>query len=284
MKRIVQYCLALGALILLSAVSGICAEEKVGTVVALRGTASIERDRAGIKAQVNTPILLRDTVATAPASKVKLLFIDDSVLTLAENSRMVVKEFVAAKEGGGRSIFNLLDGKMRSVVGKQKFEVHTPTAVAAARGTVILYEVGFSDGRQFTRIICVEGEVEVRGVVADVGQSVTLKAGMEIVIVEGMPFPAPVNVSPETMKLLMESTSMAGLEITVPTPREVVGEQAGQAGAGTGAGGKSSTPLVITPDTLSAMLPLALMPPVQQQPSPPTSTQPRSAVITINIR
>ena len=39
----------------------------------------------------------------------------------------------------GHRYFNLLEGKMRSVVGKTKLQIHTPTAVAAARGTVIFF-------------------------------------------------------------------------------------------------------------------------------------------------
>ena len=74
------------------------------------------------------------------ASRTKMRFIDDSILTLGENSRVSIKEYIYSKDKGGKSIFNLLDGKMRSVVGKTRFEIHTPTAVAAARGTIILLQ------------------------------------------------------------------------------------------------------------------------------------------------
>ena len=90
---------------------------------------------------VNSGIQPNDTVRTAAGSRVKMKFVDDSVLTLVDNSKLVIKEFLYSKEKGGKSIFNLLDGKMHSIVGKTKFEVQTPTAIAAARGTVIFFQV-----------------------------------------------------------------------------------------------------------------------------------------------
>ena len=121
------------------------AEQDIGKVVAIRGKATIERGNSTLTPGVNSGIQPSDIIKTAGDCRIKLRFIDDSVLTVGENSRMVVKEFIYSKDKGGKSIFNLLDGKMHSVVGKTKFEVHTPTAVAAARGTVIYFEVGVKD-------------------------------------------------------------------------------------------------------------------------------------------
>ena len=160
-KKIVAFALGL----FLSA--GVCADvahaagEAVSTMVAVKGKTFIERDSAERPAKVKDDVLLVDTVATREAAKAKMLFIDDSVLTLGEKTKVVVKEYVYSKERGGTSIFNLLDGKMKAVVGKAKFEVHTPTAVAAARGTVFLIETGLRNGVPFTDVISLEGEVVV---------------------------------------------------------------------------------------------------------------------------
>ena len=138
--------LFLGALCLFAGVPcEVRAEQEIGKVVALRGSAAIERGGTRLTAAVNSGILPTDVIKTAGDGRVKMRFIDDSVLTVGENSRLAIKEFFYSKEKGGRSIFNLLDGKMHSVVGKTKFEVQTPTAIAAARGTVIYFEVGEGD-------------------------------------------------------------------------------------------------------------------------------------------
>ena len=90
---------------------------------------------------------MQDTVATMKASKAKMLFNDDSILTLGESSKVVIKEYVYNKGKGGTSVFNLLEGKMRSVVGKTKFQIHTPTAVAAAGHGYIFQRLEFSLGQ-----------------------------------------------------------------------------------------------------------------------------------------
>ncbi|MBI5042982.1 MAG: FecR domain-containing protein, partial [Nitrospirae bacterium] len=137
------------------------AEENIGKILALKGKAVVERDKKKITAKKNQGLLLKDTVSTMKASRLKMRFVDDSILTLGESSRVAIKEYIYSKDKGGKSIFNLLDGKMRSIVGKARFEIHTPTAVAAARGTIILSEVGRLAGKLFATFICLEGEVEV---------------------------------------------------------------------------------------------------------------------------
>jgi hypothetical protein len=156
----------------------VAAKEDVASVVAIRNKAVIARDNKEMEAKVKDIILLRDAIQTLDASRAKILFIDDSVLTLGEKSKVIIREFVYSKEKGGKSIFNMIDGKMRSIVGKTEFEVHTPTAVAAARGTAILFETGAKKGRVFTTIICLEGVVDVRGIDGGIRDAMTLGPGM----------------------------------------------------------------------------------------------------------
>lgn len=136
--------LPLMAIMVLMLVSPCRAEEELhaGKVAALRGKSVIERGKEQITPAISSDILASDIIKTGPDGKIKLKFVDGSVLTLGENSKLVVKEFLYTKGKGGKSTFNLLQGKMHSIVGKTKFEVHTPTAIAAARGTVIYFEVG----------------------------------------------------------------------------------------------------------------------------------------------
>ena len=160
--------------------------EPVASVVAVRGKAAVERGTQKLDAQPKLGIELQDTVATPEGGRVKLLFIDDSVLTLAEKSRMSIVTFIHSRADRGKSLFNLLDGKMRAVVGKTKFEVKTPTVVAAARGTVILFEVGTINGRPYTRVTCLEGIVDVRRLEDEEGSaSVKLSPGETILVMGG---------------------------------------------------------------------------------------------------
>lgn len=183
----------------------------VGSVVALKGNALIERDARAIEAKLKDGIQLKDTVETRESSRAKMLFIDDSVLTMGEKSKVVIKEFIYSKDQKGRSIFNLIDGKMRSVVGKSEFEVHTPTAVAAARGTVFDCETGMLSGKPFTTCTSYEGLVDIRSIDPTITGRVTLRPGMTVTVISGQPLAAP-TPAPTTTTLQPGATS------TTPAP------------------------------------------------------------------
>ena len=198
------------------------AEDEVGTIVALRGKATIERDGESFEAEVKDNLFMNDTVSTKEASRVKMLFIDDSVLTIGENSQVVIKEVIYSKHKMGRSVFSLVEGKMRSIVGKTQFEVHTPTAVAAARGTVILFETGVTeDGRNFTIMICTEGEVLACPLNPRMGECVPLTVGMMLMCIEGEPFPS--TFSPATMQDIerLQNATDSVQELSIPEPAKV---------------------------------------------------------------
>ena len=231
------------------------AEDEVGTIVAIRGKAIIERDNKSFEAEVKDNLFMNDTVSTKEASRVKMLFIDDSVLTIGENSRVVIKEVIYSKHKMGRSIFSLVEGKMRSIVGKTQFEIHTPTAVAAARGTVIFTETGVTeDGRNYTLIICTEGDVLVSPLDPSLGGPVTLTAGTMLMYVEGEPFPTDPSPAPmqEIERLQNATDNVQELSIPGPAKATVSPEQ-----------------ILIEP---AGMLPPQSPPVVDQQPPTPGTT------------
>lgn len=173
------------------------AAEEIGSVVSLKGAATITRGAQSFKAKLKDGVRIEDIAETAEKSRAKLLFIDDSVLTLRENTKIVIKEFVYSRDEGGKSIFRLMDGAMRTVVGKTDFEVHTPTSVAAARGTIIDFTAGESEGRFFTTITCLEGRVVVRSSDPAFPGEVVLTAGMTITIWSDEPLPLPERIEKE---------------------------------------------------------------------------------------
>ena len=194
--------------------------ESIASVVAVRGKAAVERGAKKLDAQPKLGIELQDTIATSEGGRIKLLFIDESVLTLAEKSRMNIDTFVHSKSDRGQSLFNLIDGKMRAVVGKTRFEVKTPTVVAAARGTVILFEVGTLNGQPFTRITCLEGIVDIRLLTAAPGAApAMLSPGQSIVVTSDQAaLPKPATLTPAEIEKLKKDTnsSASGGEITLP--------------------------------------------------------------------
>ena len=187
---------ALALLIVLAMAGGAWAAaapgSEVGSIVNLKGGATIERGGQTLDAKLNDKLQLQDTISTGAGARAKLLFLDESILTLAPNSKVNMKEFIYKREGGGTTIFNLIEGKMRTVVGKNSFEVHTSTTIAAARGTVIEFEVGMLNGKPYTRVICLEGRVEIRSSDPSITGSIFLDAGEEVLMIAGEPLPKPI--------------------------------------------------------------------------------------------
>jgi hypothetical protein len=229
--------------------------DEVGTIVAIKGKAFIERDDKSFEAEVKDSLLMNDTVSTKESSRVKMLFIDDSVLTIGENSQVVIKEVIYSRHKMGRSVFSLVEGKMRSIVGKTQFEIHTPTAVAAARGTIILTETGvMEDGRHFTLVICLEGVTIASPLDSSQGGPVTLPAGTMLMYVEGEPFPTDPSPAPMQEIERLQNATDSDHEVTIPGPAEVT---------------VSPEQVLVEP---AGMLPPQSPPIVDQQPPSPGTT------------
>jgi hypothetical protein len=224
MKSLLLITVSVIILSLIFGLSGVVlAEDNVGSIVAVKGKAIIDRDKKAIEAKVKDKIFMNDTVSTKEDSRAKMLFIDDSVITLGEKSKVVVKEVIYSKHQMGSTIFDLIDGKMRAIVGKTNFEVHTPTSVAAARGTIILTETGIIDGKKFVRYICYEGEFIIKSNDPNDTHTIDLTSGMMVTIFEGEPLPekgvlAPI---PEIERLWNSTDITSRNEVSIPGPVEI---------------------------------------------------------------
>ncbi|MEY4704838.1 MAG: hypothetical protein RL042_1040, partial [Nitrospirota bacterium] len=118
--------------------------EAVGTFTTVQGKVLMTHSgaTAAVSVKQNDDVFVRAVIETQPASRTKALFIDDTLLTVGENSRVEITEQIYDSSRDLRSVVaKLVTGKVRALVGRvfegagSKFEIHTPTAVAAARGT-----------------------------------------------------------------------------------------------------------------------------------------------------
>ena len=194
--------------------------DNVGAVVALKGSAVIQREAKAMEAKLKDSIQLVDVVETKDQTRTKMLFIDDSVLTMGERSKVSIREFVYSKDREGKAVFNLIDGKMRAVVGRTGFEVHTRTLVAAARGTVIDFETGILDGKYFTTVTCLEGEVDIRSIDPTITGKIVLSRGMTVTVVAGqsLPAPKPALSTTATAVIAAEAASPAKIPLNAAPP------------------------------------------------------------------
>lgn len=247
------------------------AVEPAGNVVSLRGKAVIERGEDARFAKVRDALQEKDTVLTRERSRVKILFKNDSVLTLGPRGKLVVRQYLYdAETKRAESLYELADGKLRAIVGAGAFKVQTPTAYAAARGTVFV--MWFDAAGNTTGIAVIEGGLEIRNIKHGADRMVILVAGQMSTITgnDGPSPPEPFSIdlwgsgsdtSPRGQDLKdLADLGNDGGDITVTDVDDTISEiQQGQGGqAGQGQGGRGDT-----------FVPPLIEPPIDQQPVPP---------------
>ncbi len=119
-------------------------DEGIGLFTAVQGAVTVTHPRAADTLPVNLhdEVLFKDVIQTRHESRTKAFFEDDSILTVGEKSRVEITEYIYDPDRNlRRTVVKLVQGRLRALVAKvfngpgSAFEIHTPTAVAAARGT-----------------------------------------------------------------------------------------------------------------------------------------------------
>jgi hypothetical protein len=152
--------------------------QEVGVVAAMEPPAEIGRAGNWLAASLGTTIQQGDTLRTGEGGRLKVIFADESVLSLAAGSELLVDETVYDAGGGRvRSAIDLLRGKVRALVNENAgdvFELGTPTAVAGVRGTDFIAVYDESAAR--TDVVGVTGAIGVRSKLGVVAPEVTVRS------------------------------------------------------------------------------------------------------------
>ncbi|MFQ5664942.1 MAG: FecR domain-containing protein [Candidatus Binatia bacterium] len=161
--------LALSLLALLVLFSRVSFALEVGTVAAVDGTAETLHGGRWAAATNGTAIFQGDEIRTGRPGRLRIVFQDDTVLTLSDDSHIVVNEQVfRPTRGSARSVIGLLRGTLNALVSEYyrrpgaAYEVRTATAVAGVRGTDFVVQYSARD--DVTKVVGISGRVEVHGV------------------------------------------------------------------------------------------------------------------------
>jgi FecR protein len=228
MKKIIPMLAILVAAVL--TLPAIASAQRVGLVSATSGKAEIKVGASGNwkSLSLKGAIYTGATVRTGAKGKLKILFEDDSVLTLGSNSMMEINQFVYNPTAKKRkSSFKLLTGRLRAVVSRffanrdgDDFHVRTPTAVAGVRGTSFL--VNISDTKK-TQVFVISGEVSVVNILAEIENEVILSNGLMTDILDGEPPSFPETIPQGLMDQMLKDTS-----VSVIVSRSGTGVNSGQ--------------------------------------------------------
>lgn len=180
-----------------------------GSVTTASGPVQLQRAGATTPLAAGTALNVGDRIITGTNGHVIVTLSDGSTLELGDSSNLTIDSHALAPTGGrAATSVSLFGGVVRSVVdatgGAPNFEVHTPNAVAAVRGT--RFDTAFSDGttrpgygdcHQFTDVSVYEGTVGLRNPSAVAGAGVDIPAGYEATVPcnENASLPGPLGMT-----------------------------------------------------------------------------------------
>lgn len=146
--------------------------DNVGSVSQLKGTVELKRGANQSIATVAMPVMLNDQFTTMPASSMTLGLLGGGSIEVDESTTFTVDRHLVPATSIFSTLVSLASGSVHSVVGgggvPTSFEVHTPNAVAAVRGTDFVVKFsqgvarpGFGDCGTFTDVAVYTGVVAV---------------------------------------------------------------------------------------------------------------------------
>jgi ferric-dicitrate binding protein FerR (iron transport regulator) len=186
------------SLVILGAASPSWAQT-AGSITAISGTATIERAGATIPAAYGTKVNVGDRIVTAAASNLTITLTDNSQVELTDSSNLTIDQNTLNASGSRDTTkLTLLTGLVRSLVRTTpgtppNYEVHTPNAVASARGTNydVDHETGKTDSKykdctEFTHVLVYAGNVEVYNPTNPSAPPVQVKEGQKVTVPCGL--------------------------------------------------------------------------------------------------
>ncbi len=186
------------------------AQAPVGEVTSITGIAKLVRGGSELNLAHSMPVEVRDRLSTAPEAKLTVTFSDGSKLTLSESSSYTIDRYEMATTARRQAEIELWAGHLRAIVnlgagGVPDFEVHTPNAISAVRGTE--FETAYIAGRpcpedrsclRYTTVGVFHGVVAVANISNPV-QAVQVTEGYETTVACEAPATPPAPLGMEEM-------------------------------------------------------------------------------------
>lgn len=187
------------------------AHAKIGSITEFSGSAVIKRGKETVAAAKGTAIEQNDKIETKNG-KLKIVFNDDTQVSVTEHSSLVIDDFVYdPKSGNGKLGLKAASGTVRYVSGAlakdpKQVKINTPTAAIAVRGTDFVMSVNETGGSMIILMPTCDWETSaVKGLVCGSGaidvesgpNQVNLTRPFQATLVEsaGQPPTPPITVN-----------------------------------------------------------------------------------------
>ena len=185
--------------------------KSIGQVTALEGKVTVlhQGKFAPEPLTLQKPVFQEDIIETDRASKVRITLTDGTVISLAEQSRLELKQFshdARQQTRSGRLAISLgiFRAILKEMIPSSTIEVITPTTVAAIRGTDLMGEVTVDS----TAIVVLEGTVAVSNVRPVFRGVSTLSPGMGTTVRSDGPPSTPTKWSESRIEGLLRATTV----------------------------------------------------------------------------
>src|SRR5215210_4388579 len=191
--------------------------ENAATVAVLNTAIDAQKGSTDFAPALDGDILASgDFVRSSKDGRAVLTFFDGSTLSVESGALVKVLTLNRLASGGIELLVEQTVGRSWAAVSKlktvdSKFEVKTPTSIAAVRGTAFETAVAVNpDGTTSVTYKVDDGQVQVT---ANAGGSVTVGANQHVTINTNQPAPAQPPAQPATPQFVM--TAPAGLEFAL---------------------------------------------------------------------
>ncbi len=180
-----------------------------GRMTSVGGSVELQRGSSKSNATLGMAVEVADHIGTGNPGHAIVTLTDQSRLEIGPLSSVVIDRYLLAPPGGRTTTsLSLFSGVMRSFVntsaGVPSFEVNTPNAVAAARGTV--YDTAYTEGItrptfgdcvRFTDVSVDDGVVAVTNRGNPAAGTVEVPAGYEVTVPcdQAPTLPAPLGMT-----------------------------------------------------------------------------------------
>ncbi|MBN2823927.1 MAG: FecR domain-containing protein [Campylobacterales bacterium] len=199
----------------------------IGTIMALKGSANIERGMI-VDAKMGMAIKQGDKIVTSADSRVQVMLKDETVVTIGANSSFDFKEF--SFDGSKNSKVNLKAnrGFFRTVTGKiakvapNRFKVKTVSATIGIRGTDFSGNIDLE--RDMEVIRCYSGKIIVeldKGGVQNIDAGMLIEISNKNVDVKSVVTEMPVKKVIYQSKVTPEEISDVSNEVVKPDTHSV---------------------------------------------------------------
>lgn len=133
----------------------------IGTITSIEGSAKILREGSQLTASIGTKIEKQDILSTEKDSSLKIILVDNTIVTIGKESTLNIEEYVfdEANKEESQTELNFVKGAFHTITGQigkinpSKFKLKTKSASIGIRGTEI-----YADEN---RVICTSGVIEV---------------------------------------------------------------------------------------------------------------------------